>query len=1295
MSAHLSPALARPGVFCCALLACLIAVVSPASANTDSISNARLTFATYLGGAALEYAVAVATDSTGSIYLVGRTQNPWSGGFPRTMYRIGSTSASVIVAKLDSSGQQLAWATMVGGSDFDEAADIAVDADGAAYVTGRTYSADFPVANAYQATCASCVPAPTIRSDAFLFKLRPDGSGLEYSTFVGGAGHDSAIGVVLDTHDRASIAGTTEPTVTTCGGESEAWVRTFSSDGAVLLKSVVLGGPCGDSATSIAIDAAENLYVTVWNWLGDFPFKNPVIASPNPGGTATVLVKIAPTGEIVYATPLPWFGGEARVAAFSDGRVIVGSDAYTAPEGSGTRRAGPLGRSDLALVELDAAATAFSAPFYIGGTSDDHLRDLVIDSTGSIWVAGESMSSDFPWTNALQPTFTTAIARSTDKGVSFDPVTVPGFSGGIHEFATAPGGVVVYAATRLHGVLKSLDRGHSWTSASHGIEGLEVTSVAVSPLVPSIVLAAADGAVYKSIDSGGSWIRVGSPTTGIPEFVSQVGASASDDSVAFAGTATGIYVTRDGGASWRISMTGMPLPTAIADIVTDRGSPSYVFVATHNGVFVSHNDAVGWTAGDAGLPAYVRNVRGLAVDPAFHSTLYALIAHIDGRGAAIYRSVNSGLSWEPIASQPQGIQQTYLGLLHLAVNTEQATQLYASGAGLARSDDGGASWARVGDGLASPEALTALGAATVISAAEPTSDGVLIHLDLTSGSVDFATPLGGRSYDALAGIAVAPSGEVVVAGSTASTNLPTSNPIQSTLAGAYDWLVARLAPDADTDNDGLPDAWERQMGLSVGVDDSAQDADSDGVTNADEAAHGTHPRGVHSSYLAEGATGVFFDTEIALVNPDAVETAHVLLRFEAAGTAATVEPLLVPPLGRRTIDVAAVPGMRRSEFGTVVESDLPVAVSRTMRWDADAYGAHAGQAFAPSSTWYFAEGATTAGFQLFYLIANPGDDQVHVDVIWLPARGAPIGEVYVVAPHSRVTIWVNQVPGLTAAELGASFVTEPGSPVVVERAMYLDTGGQTFGAGHTGGGAPQPALTWLAAEGATGPFFDLFILLANPSAAEVVVDVRYLLPDESPIVKRYTVAPHSRFTIWVDQEHPALADTAVSVDATSVNGVGFVMERVMWWPGPTAATWYEAHAASATRETGIVWIVPDGLIRGVGNAQTYVLIANPADVAASARVTLLFEDGSRASATIDVPSRSRRNVSVRDEAWSFASTADLDRFQTGGRFGVIVESAGVETPLVVESATYWDAPDANRVMRSWAAGTSAGAVKLR
>ena len=259
--------------------------------------------------------------------------------------------------------------------------------------------------------------------------------------------------------------------------------------------------------------------------------------------------------------------------------------------------------------------------------------------------------------------------------------------------------------------------------------------------------------------------------------------------------------------------------------------------------------------------------------------------------------------------------------------------------------------------------------------------------------------------------------------------------------------------------------------------------------------------------------------------------------------------------------------------------------------------------------------------------------------------------------------------------------------------MYLSTPSQTFRAGHNSAGVTAPAPDWFLAEGATGSFFDLFILVANPNETDAVVRATYLLTDGSTLSKDYTVRANSRFNIWVDLEqfpdgsgNLLLADAAVSTTISALNGVPVIVERAMWWPGPTAATWAEAHNSPGSTSTGTKWALAEGEQGGVRNVETYYTIANTSAFAGEAKVTLLFDDGTAlAETTIALPANSRTNVlPLFDFRGSFPPGAHR-------RFGAIVESLGASpAQIVVERPMYWDA---NGVR--WAAGTDALATRIQ
>jgi len=157
---------------------------------------------------------------------------------------------------------------------------------------------------------------------------------------------------------------------------------------------------------------------------------------------------------------------------------------------------------------------------------------------------------------------------------------------------------------------------------------------------------------------------------------------------------------------------------------------------------------------------------------------------------------------------------------------------------------------------------------------------------------------------------------------------------------------------------------------------------------------------------------------------------------------------------------------------------------------------------------------------------------------------------------------------------------------------------------------------------------------------------------------------------------PELENTAVSSVLESVDDQPFVAERAMWWPGPTASSWREAHNSPGSLSTSASWGLADGMLGGPNATDTYMLIANTSPFDGLARVTLSFEDdGARVSREYTVAAHSRVNVPVRDD---FPQAM-------GRRFGTLVESQGaLPAQLVVERAMYSDSGK-----ERWAAGTNA------
>jgi fibronectin-binding autotransporter adhesin len=432
------------------------------------------------------------------------------------------------------------------------------------------------------------------------------------------------------------------------------------------------------------------------------------------------------------------------------------------------------------------------------------------------------------------------------------------------------------------------------------------------------------------------------------------------------------------------------------------------------------------------------------------------------------------------------------------------------------------------------------------------------------------------------------------------------------------------------------------------------------------------------TYLAEGATNAFFDTRISLVNPSPTTAANATMRFLRSSGGPVEHTLTVPALGRRTVNPETdVPGMENANFSTVVESDTLLVVDRTMSWDAGGYGSHAEtSSAAPSTTWYFAEGATHGNFDLFYLLQNATTTSANVEITYLLPGGPLAPRTYTVPGNSRVTIYVDQQPGLDATDVSAIIQVTNGVPISTERAMYVSNPGQPFAAGTDVAGIPAPASSWFFAEGATGGFFDFFLLLANPQSTAASVSITYVTSAGGSVTKNYTVQPNSRRTVSVEQEDPLLNNAAIAATVTS--SVPILAERAIFWP---AYPWYEGHASAGVTATGTRWALADGEAGGANATQTYILIANTGGSAASVRVTLLLEAGGTVQRDYTVAANSRFNVNTGVD---FPTAMNQ-------RFGAIIESLGASPqPIVVERSMYTNAGGV-----IWAAGTNVVATRLQ
>jgi hypothetical protein len=316
-----------------------------AEVNRDGTA---LVFCGYIGGVADEAGVGVAVDRAGCTYVAGRTfSNEFS--FP---VRVGPNLtfggvADAFVAKVSRDGSSLIYCGYIGGVTYDDGQAIAVDSSGNAYVTGRTFSDQnsFPVVFGPDLTYNG---GP---GDAYVAKVKADGTGLVYCGYIGGFGLDEGRGIAVDQAGNAYITGLTSspefsfpvsggPDLIYNGGASDAFVAGVRADGSGLLYAGYIGGLGADEGHGIAVDQVGNVYVAgiTSSTTPSFPVRRGPGLVYGGGATDAFVAKVAPSASrVVGGGTVDVAGGRARFAFDVVRRVpggpVTGHLEYLGPGG--------------------------------------------------------------------------------------------------------------------------------------------------------------------------------------------------------------------------------------------------------------------------------------------------------------------------------------------------------------------------------------------------------------------------------------------------------------------------------------------------------------------------------------------------------------------------------------------------------------------------------------------------------------------------------------------------------------------------------------------------------------------------------------------------------------------------------------------------------------------------------------------------------------------------------------------------------------------------------------------------
>jgi Beta-propeller repeat len=298
----------------------------------------------------------------------------------------------------------LAYSTYLGGSGFDEGLGIAVDSAGAAYVTGSTFSPDFPT------TAGAFDTNGNGLSDAFVTKLNAAGSGLAYSTYLGGFSFDQGRGIAVDSAGAAYVTGLTDSPdfLTTAGafdtsanGDFDAFVTKLDPTGTGLAYSTYLGGSRFDEVRGIAIDSAGSAYVSGETPSTDFPTTAGAFDTSFNGDHEAFVTKLNPAGSgLAYSTYLGGGSGDGggHIAVDSLGAAYVagGTASVDFPTTAGAFDTSFNGYSDAFVTKLNPAGSGLAYSTYLGGSSGDGGSSIAVDSLGAAYVTGSTGSTDFP-----------------------------------------------------------------------------------------------------------------------------------------------------------------------------------------------------------------------------------------------------------------------------------------------------------------------------------------------------------------------------------------------------------------------------------------------------------------------------------------------------------------------------------------------------------------------------------------------------------------------------------------------------------------------------------------------------------------------------------------------------------------------------------------------------------------------------------------------------------------------------------------------------------------------------------
>ncbi len=430
--------------------------ITPGAFSSTAYNNAVITkfsaagaliWSTAIGGTGAETIEGIRCDSSGRVAIAGWTSSinfPLMNPFQAT--KVGQTDG--FVSLLSTDGSSLVWSSYIGGALRDDILGMTMDSIGAVYVTGRTYSTNFPIVGGFDSQFSGgSIPYVGYMRDGFVAKIAADGSGIVWSSYIGGDFDDVAYAVAVDAQGNAYVTGMTDYNgwltnpFSTGGGMSDVFIAKIDASGSQLVWASRLGGSGSETGHAVAVDAQGSVYVAGTTDSADFPIVGGVDSTLG-GYMDCFVAKIDSTGAALTWSSYVGGNGDEECAGLEvdpQGNAYIAGTTYWSDDLTMVNPADAtyVGDSEGYVVRIAANGASLAWSTYLGGSVEDFLQGMTLDGQGRVYVTGYTYSDDFPLVAPYDSTFDGAYYSNMGW---FGDAFVVGFDG---VEITAPPPVIV------------------------------------------------------------------------------------------------------------------------------------------------------------------------------------------------------------------------------------------------------------------------------------------------------------------------------------------------------------------------------------------------------------------------------------------------------------------------------------------------------------------------------------------------------------------------------------------------------------------------------------------------------------------------------------------------------------------------------------------------------------------------------------------------------------------------------------------------------------------------------------